>query len=477
MASMASLIPPGLHRPSSWPIRHERRHAAVATFNAHVVTSLTQINEQLETLACTQCTLQNKFNGLETKIDTMLDKFEHIFMSTLISEVRYEMLENRVSSLELLLFGSCLNDRGSMSSHRSDALSTNGDGAPTELEPDGLDFWCAESLQDDELASNAAHAGTRDGAPTELEPDGLDCWWAESLQDDELASNAANAGTRDGVLEGSHFGSDKSLQVEEPDGEADDQEPMTLGQADLNTADEYIQLQEDLRMRFGQALPGDGEVFCSSRGPAEDITTSRVPAEAGEGILPDEELGLPSASEAGEVKLDDELVGKSDDEELGLPSPLQLCGTCGSDIAFENEGGLDASSITFIDHTGEFDDLELPGDCCLGRCTTRNILFARHVVDSLDQQRMAAVIRAVIDDDSTMCAFTFSSLETCVKTLLSILCPRQLRLLALACVDVFGSWSRGELRKFGVGKNVSQKGATGLVVKLGLPGRDVAAVI
>ena len=73
------LTPPGLVRLSSWPTRHHRRHAATIEFNSTVLTSLESMHDRLGVL-------DSKLTNLESRMSTATE------------------LENRVSSMELLLF-------------------------------------------------------------------------------------------------------------------------------------------------------------------------------------------------------------------------------------------------------------------------------------------------------------------------------------------------------------------------------------
>ena len=85
---MASLLltPPGLPRPSSWPVRNQRRHAATASFNAKVLESLLDISLKLD--------------GISNKLDNFKEG----------NESCTDELEKRVKGMELLLFRTHLDD-------------------------------------------------------------------------------------------------------------------------------------------------------------------------------------------------------------------------------------------------------------------------------------------------------------------------------------------------------------------------------
>ena len=80
--SMASLItsrttPPGLHeppsRPSSWPVRNQRRHAALSAFQTQIVTTIAGISKtliEMDKRVSTQLEAQsNDFGKLSAQVD------------------------------------------------------------------------------------------------------------------------------------------------------------------------------------------------------------------------------------------------------------------------------------------------------------------------------------------------------------------------------------------------------------------------
>jgi hypothetical protein len=108
MALQAPLPPPGLTRPSSWPVRHERRHAAVSTFNAHVTKSLDKLNQRLDDMKLQ--TVEDKINNLEKKFDMMINQLGHCMQVQPTVDAQCDSLEERINSMEILLLRTSIED-------------------------------------------------------------------------------------------------------------------------------------------------------------------------------------------------------------------------------------------------------------------------------------------------------------------------------------------------------------------------------
>ena len=87
--------PPVLQRPSSWPVRNQRRHVATTNFNAEVVNSLASITTKLDSGVA----------ALAAKLDMVL---EEIRPSQFVRGM--DELGKRIDSMELLLFRTHLKD-------------------------------------------------------------------------------------------------------------------------------------------------------------------------------------------------------------------------------------------------------------------------------------------------------------------------------------------------------------------------------
>ena len=99
MASMAlPLTPPGLERPSSWPVRSNRRHAAIAEFNASLMATLDLLMRKVSDL---EESVRSSSSHL--LLSSISDKLEQL-LSTDIESTREDMLEARIASMEALLF-------------------------------------------------------------------------------------------------------------------------------------------------------------------------------------------------------------------------------------------------------------------------------------------------------------------------------------------------------------------------------------
>ena len=108
-ANMASQCPPGLQRPSSWPIRNQRRHSAIAEFNAGLMSSLQDLHVKVENNAINMRILQTSITDLSEKVDGFTAK-SATALSSNANELHFKELAQRVSGMELLLFGSSLED-------------------------------------------------------------------------------------------------------------------------------------------------------------------------------------------------------------------------------------------------------------------------------------------------------------------------------------------------------------------------------
>lgn len=95
---MAFEMPPGLCRPSSWPVRQQRRHVATAQFNNQVLDSLTTINSKVEGFS-----FEADFNRMSEQIDKLQSSVNLILQRVDIAMTN-EDLEKRLESMELLLF-------------------------------------------------------------------------------------------------------------------------------------------------------------------------------------------------------------------------------------------------------------------------------------------------------------------------------------------------------------------------------------
>merc|ERR1719362_1242095 len=101
---MAFQSPPGLARPSSWPVRLQRRHAAVTTFNAEVL-------QRLQDNALTHSALADTVQNLSNKIDMLINRFDSPVASQTSHAEPVDLLA-RVESMELLLFRTSLENFG-----------------------------------------------------------------------------------------------------------------------------------------------------------------------------------------------------------------------------------------------------------------------------------------------------------------------------------------------------------------------------
>ncbi len=81
---------------------------------------------------------------------------------------------------------------------------------------------------------------------------------------------------------------------------------------------------------------------------------------------------------------------------------------------------------------------------------------------------MSKVLEAIFRQQPSCCGFDLQQLETCAITIRQVAQPHQLDMLAGAIRLVCSGWSRSQLKRFGASKNVSQKGAEGIISKLGL---------
>ena len=90
-----------LDRPSSWPVRNQRRHAAAANFNMQVLGSLSQMATKLD-----------KIEHLDDAVTQLAQRINELVLTVHGLPLRHEEpehpntddLEKRIASMELLLF-------------------------------------------------------------------------------------------------------------------------------------------------------------------------------------------------------------------------------------------------------------------------------------------------------------------------------------------------------------------------------------
>jgi hypothetical protein len=105
---MAFQLPPGLNRPSSWPVRHQRRHLATTAFNAQVLESLATITSKVQSPVC-----EVELTSMREQIDKLQANVNLILQMVDLSASPHpasEDLEKRIASMELLLFRCTMRD-------------------------------------------------------------------------------------------------------------------------------------------------------------------------------------------------------------------------------------------------------------------------------------------------------------------------------------------------------------------------------
>ena len=134
-------MPPGLERPSSWPVRNYRRHAATVSFNAQVLTAMSDILQRVEEFgkrieACTS--LPARMENLAQKVDQLVDLCQGDTSS--YPFVENNRLERRVASMELLLFRTDLHGFAAIDSCLKTSLQcvipAGRDSTDEKIEPD-----------------------------------------------------------------------------------------------------------------------------------------------------------------------------------------------------------------------------------------------------------------------------------------------------------------------------------------------------
>ena len=106
MASVAApFVSPGFTRPSSWPIRNQRRHAAIAEFQSQVIELLSDVSSRLLHIETALSGLQGRLPpGLTKPCVPQTGKCESADAEKINS------IEKRIASMETLLFRASFED-------------------------------------------------------------------------------------------------------------------------------------------------------------------------------------------------------------------------------------------------------------------------------------------------------------------------------------------------------------------------------